>query len=58
LPQVSVPLSAEPLPQLEAPAKPSPVKRTSVKPHVVSSKCNPPFVLDAQGHKRFKPECF
>jgi eukaryotic-like serine/threonine-protein kinase len=33
------------------------VKKTAAKSHA-SANCVPPFVLDAQGRKRFKPECF
>jgi eukaryotic-like serine/threonine-protein kinase len=33
------------------------VKKAAAKSHP-SANCVPPFVLDAQGRKRFKPECF
>jgi serine/threonine-protein kinase len=35
-----------------APAKPKPAHVTQKKP-----KCDPPYVIDARGVKRFKPEC-
>jgi serine/threonine-protein kinase len=33
-------------------------KRAAPKPRAAAANCTPPFVLDAQGRKRFKPECF
>jgi eukaryotic-like serine/threonine-protein kinase len=33
-------------------------KRAAPKPRATAANCTPPFVLDAQGRKRFKPECF
>ncbi len=37
---------------------PKVVKKTTPKFSGVSSNCKPPYVLDSQGRKRFKPECF
>ncbi len=33
-------------------------KKPTPKLSPVSGKCRPPYVLDSQGRKRFKPECF
>lgn len=33
-------------------------KRVSAKAGSSAANCRPPYVLDAQGRKRFKPECF
>jgi serine/threonine protein kinase len=44
-----------------APARPVAAPRALRKPaktEAISPNCQPPFVLDAQGRKRFKPECF
>ena len=45
-------------PALTAPGTPRVVKKTTPKISAVSSNCKPPYVLDSQGRKRFKPECF
>jgi eukaryotic-like serine/threonine-protein kinase len=37
---------------------PSTARRVSAKPAAGAANCNPPYVFDAKGHKRFKPECF
>ena len=50
-PVVSAPPSAEKKPS-SAPVKPRPV--TTKKP---SASCDPPFVVDSRGVKRYKPEC-
>jgi serine/threonine-protein kinase len=34
------------------------VRRVTPKPGAAAANCKPPYVLDAQGRKRFKPECF
>jgi hypothetical protein len=34
------------------------VKRVSAKASQAAAACVPPYVLDDQGRKRFKPECF
>ena len=59
-------VQATDLPQEIRSAKPAPassegpkvVKKTTPKFSGVSSNCKPPYVLDSQGRKRFKPECF
>ena len=55
LPQaVAVPASAPPPRALIAPR----ALKKSAKAEAISQNCQPPYVLDAQGRKRFKPECF
>jgi serine/threonine-protein kinase len=44
-----------PTPAEENVKKPTTAKKA---PAVVAKNCNPPFTLDAQGHKRYKRECF
>jgi serine/threonine-protein kinase len=64
---VAAPVSPEParvvadLPSaaaLPAPAPAAPAARKPSQRAARPASCNPPFVLDAQGRKRFKPECF
>ncbi len=48
-------------PASAAPARPAAAPRAfkrAAKVEAVPANCQPPFVLDAQGRKRFKPECF
>ena len=43
------------------PARPAATPRAlrkPAKPEAEAENCQPPYVLDAQGRKRFKPECF
>ncbi len=51
--------------EIVTPAKPGPkteparvIRRTVRKPSALTDNCKPPYVLDSQGRKRFKPECF
>jgi len=39
-------------------AAPSPARVAPVKAAPARSNCDPPYALDKQGHKLFKPECF
>ncbi len=55
LPTETAQASAAPV----AAASPARVTRKfASKTNHTSANCVPPFVLDAQGRKRFKPECF
>ena len=57
-------LALEPEPSSSAKLEPSVpdatrvVKKTSPKVTAASSNCKPPYTVDSQGRKRFKPECF
>ena len=52
------PLAPAPNTPPTRPASAPRVLRKPVKVDAVSQNCLPPYVLDAQGRKRFKPECF
>lgn len=49
---VSPPRSAAPLPAASPPPRPSPTTEQAADP------CDPPFVLDERGHKRYRRGCF
>jgi serine/threonine-protein kinase len=49
-PVVSAPATPEKKPSSGGAVKPRPVKKPSAS-------CDPPFVVDARGVKRYKPEC-
>ena len=64
-PSTSRPVAATPTPAPPAHARAAPAKHDSASPSAHSSRssasardCDPPFTLDEQGQKRFKPECF
>lgn len=60
---IAAPTPVEPEPTPEPKAEPKPVlsrKRPTrqLKPKAEAPKCDPPWVLDAQGHKQYRRECF
>jgi eukaryotic-like serine/threonine-protein kinase len=48
--------TAPPVASSHAPVKPHPIKKTAAPPPPKST-CDPPFFIDAEGVKRFKPGC-
>ncbi len=57
LPEETAQPSAGP-PPVAAPSPTRVTRKFATKTNHTSANCVPPFVLDAQGRKRFKPECF
>jgi serine/threonine-protein kinase len=51
--------SPAPAPRPPEPARPTPAPEpAAARPSTPKPDCDPPYVLDDQGRKRFKPECF
>jgi len=60
-------LPSAPVAPLPAPPTPTPLPRPTAAPRAVTSaaasppakpNCSPPYVLDSEGHTRWRPECF
>jgi serine/threonine-protein kinase len=56
-PPAEAPATAAPIPPA-APAAVRHVPKKAPETELGGANCKPPYVLDAQGRKRFKPECF